>query len=233
MTEKRVMLITGTSRGIGRSLAECYAARKWLVSGCSRSESDFSHENYNHRKLDVTDEDQVVHWIRDIFKAHGRIDALINNAGAASMNHALLTPGKTIDRLLNLNVRGTIIACREAAKIMQKGKFGRIINFSSIAVSLALEGESVYVATKAAVESYSRVLARELAPWNITVNVIAPSPMKTDLTKKVPEKKLQGLLKHMVIQRFGTFEEIIHVLDFFLSKTSSAITGQIITLGGW
>ena len=227
------MVITGTSRGIGRYLAEYYAEKDWCVAGCSRTSVDFSHQNYSHFQVDVTSENQVNRWIRSVFKQFGKLNALINNAGAASMNHVLLTPGKTIDRLMDLNVKGTMLVSREAAKMMQKQKFGRIINFSSIAVALSLEGEAVYVASKAAVEKYSRVLARELAPWNITVNVIAPLPIQTDLIKNVPESKLNRLIDRLVIKRYGNFEDIANVADFFLSPKSSVITGQIITLGGW
>jgi len=233
MSEKPVMGITGTSRGIGRFLAEYYTQRDWIVMGCSRSDNDFVHESYHHENINITQEDEVIRWIRNGYKKFGRIDTMINNAGTARMNHSLLTPCKTIDLVMDLNVKGTMLVCREVGKIMIRQHFGRIINFSSIAVTLALEGESVYVASKAAIENYSRVLARELAQWNITVNVIAPLPIKTDLIKEVPEEKLQGLLERMVIKRYGTFEDISNVLNFFLSPNSSAITGQIITLGGW
>jgi 3-oxoacyl-[acyl-carrier protein] reductase len=232
MSELPVMAITGTSRGVGRYLSEYYTNKNWIVAGCSRSPSDFSHEHYYHSEVDITAEDQINRWIRTFFRRFGRLDSLINNAGTAAMNHTLLTPARSIDRLMNLNVKGTMLACREAGKMMQKQNFGRIINFSTIAVALSLEGEAVYVASKAAVENYSKVLAKELARWNITVNVIAPLPIKTDLIKNVPKDKLQHLLDRLVIKRYGEFDDVANVTDFFISPRSSVITGQIITMGG-
>ncbi len=233
MTENQVLVLTGTSRGIGRYLAEHYCGQGWTVAGCARSESDFSHDNYHHQNVDVTSEDAVVAWISSIKKEFGRIDGVINNAGAANMNHALLTPGKTVDRLLEVNFKGTFLVCRETAKVMQRHKSGRIVNFSSVAVSLSLEGEAVYAASKSAVETYSRVLAKELAKLNITVNVIAPAPVKTDLIAGVPEEAMRRLIDQLAIKRYATFEDIVNVTDFYLSPNSSFITGQVLTLGSW
>ena len=233
MNKKKVMLLTGTSRGIGSYLAQYFSEQGWMVIGSSRSKSDFQSNNYRHFEVDLTKEDQVVSWIRSVMKDYGRIDAAINNAGIARMNHALLTPAKMVDRIIAVNLRATILVCREVGKVMQRKKYGRIINFSSVAVSLSLEGESVYVASKSAVEAYSRVLARELAGWNITVNVVAPPPVKTDMIKGIPEDVMKNLIDRMVIPRYGKFSDIANVLDFFLSPKSSMITGQIITIGGW
>ncbi len=232
MSNGTVMLISGTSRGVGHHLAKHYASKGWIVAGCSRGKCDLEHPNYHHSTVDITDEAETVTWVRGASKEFGHIDAVLNNAGLASMNHALLTPVETVESLFDTNFRGTFVICREAAKVMQRRKFGRIVNFGSIAVSMVLEGESIYAATKAAVTTYSRILAHELAPWNITVNVIAPSPTKTDLIKGVPEGTMQKLLDRMAIHRYGTFEDTSNVIDFFLSPNSSMITAQVITLGG-
>lgn len=233
LTDQQVMVVTGTSRGIGRYLAANYADQGWMVVGCARSESDFDHPNYDHTQVDITDEKQVIKWISRSAKKFGRIDALLNNAGDANLNHALLTPGKTVDRLFDINFNGTFFTSREVAKVMQRQKYGRIVNFSSVAVFLALEGEAVYAATKSAVETYSRVLARELAPLNITVNLVAPAPIKTDLIKGVPEDTIQKLLRRLVFHRYAEFDDVTNVIDFFIKPESSYITGQTITLGGW
>ena len=233
MSETSVLVITGTSRGIGRHLAQHYLEKGRQVVGCSRTDPGLQHENYHHTSVDVRDEKDVVSWIRSSGKQLGRIDALINNAGAASMNHVLLTPGKTVDRLMDLNFKGTFLVSREAAKVMMKRKYGRIVNFSSVAVPLSLDGEAVYVASKSAVTAFSRSMAREVSGNNITVNVVAPPPIDTDLTRSVPKKNMQRLLDQMVFSRFGTFEDVSNVTDFFLSPDSSMVTGQVITLGAW
>lgn len=232
MSEPAVMLISGTRKGIGRSLAETYAGRGWQVIGCSRKPSDFAHPNYRHFCLDVNDEPAVQAMLTEIRKTHGRLDALINNAGIAALNHALLTPIETARRVFETNVIGTFLLCREAARLMQKRKFGRIVNFSSVAVPLDLEGEAVYAASKAAVETLTRILARELAPLGVTVNAVGPTAVRTDLVRAVPQDKLEALLARQAIPRFGKVADILNVIDFFLRPESGLVTGQVIYLGG-
>lgn len=226
------MVVTGSRKGIGRGLAEHYAARGWRVVGCSRNPSDWAAENYEHHCLDVSDETAVKSLVTEIQKSHRQIDVLINNAGIAVMNHALLTPMKTARRILETNVLGTFLFCREVAKVMQKKHFGRIVNFSTIAVPLNLAGEAMYAASKAAVESLTRILSSELSSMGITVNAIGPTPIKTDLIQAVPEEKLEKLLARQHIRRYGEIADVINVIDFFILPESNLVTGQVIYLGG-
>ncbi|MCK4664775.1 MAG: SDR family oxidoreductase [Bacteroidales bacterium] len=229
---KKVMVITGSRKGIGRYLSEYYLAKNFIVIGCSRSYSNLKHENYEHFCLDVSDEKAVKKMISAISKKYSKIDYLINNAGIASMNHSLLTPLSVVEKVFKTNVFGTFVFCREAAKIMSKNKFGRIINFATIATSLKMEGESVYAASKAAIESFTKILAKEFSIYNITVNAIGPTPIYTDLIKNVPKEKMDSLLNMQTINRYGEFEDISNVIDFFISNESNFITGQVIFLGG-
>jgi len=227
------ILITGSRKGIGRFLAETFLERGYQVFGCSRGDTDLEHEFYQHYKCDVTNETAVIQLIRSIGKSHGGIDMLINNAGIASMNHILSTPGSTITKLMDTNFTGTVLFCREVAKLMMRKKTdGKIINFSTVASPLNLEGEAIYASSKAAVQKFTQVAAKEFAPFGITVNCIGPTPIKTDLIKAVPKDKIDILLNSQAIKRLGLKEDVLNVIDFFLSNKSDFITGQTIYLGG-
>lgn len=230
--ERPITLITGTRKGIGKYLAEHYVRQGHLVIGCSRKEPDWSLEGYEHFQVDVSDEVGVKRLFSFIRKKYGRLDHLINNAGIASMNHFILTPVSTVTQILNTNVVGTFLFSREAAKLMQKKGFGRIINFTTVAAPLKLEGESIYAASKAAVISFTEVIAKELSSYGITVNSIGPTPIETDLIRSVPKEKLETLLDKQAIKRYGTVEDVANAVDFFLKTESSFITGQTLFLGG-
>jgi len=232
MANPQIMIITGARKGIGRFLAEHYVQHGFDVVGCSRAPSDLQLPGYQHHRLDVTDELAVKQMFLDVSRKFGRVDVLINNAGIASMNHSQLTPLSTAQKLVNTNFLGTFLFCREAANLMQRNRSGRIVNFTTVATPLNLEGEAVYAATKAAVESLTRTLARELAEFNITVNAVGPTPVKTDLTRSVPQAKLDALIARQAIHRYGEFRDIQNVIDFFIQPESDFITAQVIFLGG-
>ena len=231
MSEQRVMLVTGSRKGLGRSLCEHYLARGWQVVGCSREGSDLVHPAYQHHCLDVNDEAGVLRMMNAVRLGLKRLDAVVTNAGIAAMNHVLLTPVSTVRRVFETNVVGTFLVAREGAKLMQ-ARGGRIVNFATVATPLNLEGEAAYAASKAAVESLTRVLARELAPMRITVNAVGPTPVKTDLIKGVPAKKMEVLLARQAIPRLGEVADVINVVDFFVQPASDFITGQVVYLGG-
>ena len=230
--EPYITLITGTSRGIGKSLADHYLNNNHIVIGCSRNPIEWQHKNYIHHIADVSDEKAVLSIFKHIKKEFGRLDNLINNAGIASLNHSLLTPMTSVRNVLATNVEGPFLFSREAAKIMQKHKYGRIVNFSTVAVPLRLEGEAIYAASKAAINTITDILAKEFAPFNITVNAVGPSPIKTDLIKNVPQDKIDKLLQSQTLKKYGTIEDIINVIDFFLKEESHNISSQKIYLGG-
>lgn len=232
MQSKPITLITGTRKGIGKFLSEHYVAQGHCVIGCSRGAPDWELENYEHFECDVSDEAAVKRMFSAIRRNHGRLDNLINNAGIASMNHTVLTPVSTVEKILRTNVIGTFLFCREAAKLMQRNSYGRIVNFSTVATPLKLEGEAIYAASKAAIVSLTEIMAREFAEWGITVNAVGPTPVPTDLIRSVPQEKMDRLLGQQAIRRYGTFEDVANVIDFYLRPESDFITGQNLYLGG-
>ena len=210
----RVIVITGTSKGIGLELAKYYLQKGDMVV------------------LDVSDERAVVDMIREIKTEFNKIDILINNAGIASMNHFLTTSFESVKKVFSTNFFGTFLFSREVGKIMMRQKFGRIVNYTTVASALRLEGEAIYAASKSAIENLTQTLSKELAPFNITVNAIGPTPVKTDLIKAVPQDKIDALLEKQAIKRLGNFEDIKNVIDFYIDEKSEFITGQILYLGG-
>jgi 3-oxoacyl-[acyl-carrier protein] reductase len=167
-----------------------------------------------------------------IKERHGRLDIVINNAGIASMNHTMLTPATTVEKIMATNFSGTFLVCRESAKLMKNQRYGRIVSITTIAVPMRLEGEAIYAASKSAITVLSQILARELAEFGITCNVVGPTPIETDLTSGVPKEKIDKLVNSLAIKRLGRFEDVANVIDFFVKPESDYITGQVIYLGG-
>lgn len=227
-----VIIITGTRKGIGRYLVDYYLAKGYKVYGCSRGEMEESVDGYYHFCLDVADEKEVQRMAHEVYKREGRIDILLNNAGIASMNHVLLTPLKTVMSVFSTNVFGTFLFAREVAKMMLKNKYGRIVNFATVATPLKLEGEAVYAASKAAVKSLTEIMAKEFASFNITVNAVGPTPVQTDLIKNVPDEKIEALIASQSVKRLGEFRDISVAVDFFIQKECDFMTGQTLYLGG-
>jgi 3-oxoacyl-[acyl-carrier protein] reductase len=212
--EDQVAVVTGASRGLGRFLAEYLCDHGSTVIGLSRTLPD-GQIRFRHIPLDVTDEAAVATVIAAIAREYQRIDVVINNAGIAAMNHSLLTPVASVERLLRTNFVGAFLVCREAARVMQRRRYGRIVNVSTVAVAMKLAGESAYAASKSALTTWTQIFAREIADFGITVNVVAPGPMETDLIRNVPRAAIDALVARMPIQRLRRFEDVANVGEFF------------------
>ena len=223
------VIVTGASRGIGFYCAEQLHAAGYRVVGVARNFE--VKPAYEVRTVDVSDQASLATALQDL-RRDRTVFALLNAAGIASMNLLLTTPPQTIKRIVETNLLGTIYASQlVAAPLIRRGN-GRIINFSSLAVAIGLQGESVYVASKAGVEGFSRSFAREMAPHGVTVNAIAPGPVDTDLIAKVPSEKLQAIVDRQIVQRKATVEDVWQIVRMLLAPESAMLSGQVFHVGG-
>ena len=227
-----VMVVTGTSKGIGYGIAQHFLANSYHVAGCSRGESTIIDDNYMHTALDIADENEVRCWIRSIKKTYNRIDVLVCNAGHAPANLLMtMTSGQVLNTLLQTNIAGSYYVCREVSKVMMLQKSGRIITTSSMAVGLHEEGTSAYSASKSAIVEMTKIIAKELAPLGITCNVIAPSMIMTDAVEELGKEIIERALSKLTIKRPVTIEEVCSIVTFFAAPESRCITGQVIHMG--
>lgn len=223
-------IITGTSRGLGRALAEKLLSHGWFVSGISRSRSMIKHAQFKEYLIDITDELLVQTTVNSINLNTPKIDLLVNNAGAACMNAFLLTPAITAEKIMKLNYLGTFHCLQAVGKKMVHQRAGLIINISTVAVPLALVGEGVYVASKAAVDSLTKVVAEELKSQGIMVIGLGFGPLDTDLTRAVNKVKL-AQINEKINRPNGT--SLIEATDFIFEhiKQKTLDAGKIYYLG--
>ncbi len=232
MMEGWNVLITGTTRGLGKAMAEHFLTAGASVIGCGRTAQTVTHPRYQHHILDIASIEAVSDFFFALRKELQHLDVLINNAGIARMNAFAMTPMDSVQEIFSVNVNGTFLFCQKAIGLLRKSPHPRIINMSSVAVPLRLEGEAVYAASKSAVEMLTRIIAKELGGFNITCNAIGPSPIATDLIRGVDRDKIAGLIQQQAIKKMATVDDVIHLVDFLCQPASSMITGQIIFLGG-
>lgn len=232
MEQPRNILITGSSRGLGKKMAEHFLNNGDIVFGCARSQGQIDHPKYHHFQVDITSEQDVIDFFFALRKQARHLDVLINNAGVASMNAFALTPMESFQRIFDINVRGTFLFCQKAFSLLKRSSQPRIINMTTVAVPLQLEGESVYAASKSSVETLTRIIAKEYGHFGITCNAIGPSPIDTALIQGVPKEKIDKLVRQQAIKKMASPEDVINVADFYLRPESAMISGQVIYLGG-
>jgi 3-oxoacyl-[acyl-carrier protein] reductase len=231
--QPRRILITGTSKGMGQALALQLADLGHVIVGCSRGAGSIEHPNYLHFQTDITDDGQVRELFGNILREHKGIDVLINNAGRKIDGPALLATSAQALEMIGINLAGTLSVTREALKLMKRGRFGRVINISSIAVPLGSVGTSYYGATKAAVTQYAHTVVRELGGDDITINTIGISVFEaSDMAENIDAKALAKARASLVKPNALTIDEIGHAVDFFISDLAGNVTDQIIYFGG-
>ena len=229
---KKILLISGTSKGLGTDLSKYFIKKNFAVYGCSRNKLNLNSKLYNHSVFDVNSDVEIRKWVEKIYKKHKRIDYLINNVALIPTSYpSILNNKELVLKVFKTNVVSQINLINEVGKKMIKKKFGRIISFSSMAAGLLEEGTSLYSASKSSIETYSKIVSKELAKANVTCNIIAPSMYNTKSFKKLGEKVIQKSKKKLQIQRELKLQEITSLVDFLFKKESGVITGQTIYLG--
>lgn len=234
MPDSEVVLVTGTSRGIGNHLARHLVDRGYRVVGCSRSgDAGIDHERYVHRATDVSVEPDVVALLTWIRSEIGVLDAVVNNAATnPALSLVTLTSAAAATETLAANVLGPFLVCREAVKLMMRRGRGRIVNVGSMATRHEVAGEALYTASKAALNAFTRVLAKEVAAHGITCNVVAPAAVGAGLAEAVGAEALARVLERNAVREPGTLDEVADTVEWLLLPEARAITGQVIYLGG-
>jgi 3-oxoacyl-[acyl-carrier protein] reductase len=228
----KMALVTGSRRGVGRLIAEHILSNGGQVLGFARGESTIDHPNYHHFQVDIGDPASVQRGFAALKKLTENVHIVINNAAVLTSQYAMIMPASQAQAMINTNLMGAFMVSREASKLMRKGKWGRIINIGSMAVSLEPIGDSVYAACKAGLTTLANVMAKELAPLNITCNTLSITAIKTDMLSQLPADKIDAVIASLPIPRYAEADDIFNIIDFLASERSSYISAQTIYMGG-
>ena len=239
-TTRRAALVTGSSRGIGLAVAEQLAAAGFNVALNCSSEAGLPALREQAGRIagehgvqvvaiaaSVADEAEANALVEQAHEAFGRLDAVVNNAGITRDGLMVRMKDDDFDRVIDVNLKGTFHICRAAGKIMMKQRYGRIVNMSSIS-----GGQANYAASKAGVIGLTKTIARELAARGVTANAVAPGFISTDMTDVLSEKQREAIGEQIPMKRFGTVDDVAHLVGYLASEESGYITGQVICIDG-
>ena len=235
---RRVVLVTGASRGIGKSIAEIFNEAGARVIGTATTEGGaqkITEALAGSGKgviFDVTDATAADALIQSIVKDEGKIDILVNNAGITRDALSMRLTDENWNAVLEADLTGAFRLVRAALRPMMRARYGRIVNLASVVGVTGNAGQANYAAAKAGLIAMSRSVAREVAARSITVNCVAPGFIETDMTKTIPEAMRETLLKEIPAQRFGKPEDIAQAVLFLASDAASYITGAVLHTNG-
>jgi 3-oxoacyl-[acyl-carrier protein] reductase len=243
-----VVVVTGGAKGIGAAAVYRFAASGYRVTiwdtddeAGTSFEWELGSEHVFYQHVDVTDEVAVDSGLQQVISKWNRVDVLINNAGILQDAQLIKSRGgeildrmstQSFDHVISVNLRGVFICTRSVAPIMIKQNHGRIINTASVVGIYGNFGQTNYVASKAGVIGMTRVWARELGKYNITVNAVAPGFIETDMVRQMPEKILEMMVERTPLKRLGKPEEIASVFYFLAGDDASYINGAVINVDG-
>jgi len=237
-----VAIVTGGTKGIGRAISLLLAEEgAKVVANFSKdveaaenlmTEAKSKRLNLGLYKADVTQFDQAKEMVEETFGQYGKIDILVNNIGLVRDNFLMLMSDEDWDSLLRTNLTSLFYCCRAVIRKMIPQRSGKIINISSISGILGTVGQTNYSATKGGMISFTKSLARELGPFNIHVNAVAPGLIESEVVSKMPKEKVEAIIKSSSLGRIGKPEDVAQAVLFLASEDSNYITGQTIVVDG-
>ena len=232
------VLITGATGGIGSAILDIFYKNGFniIASGTNEDKLKKLQDKYSERvstiKCDLSDENQINHLVSQAQSSCDSIDILINNAGITKDNVFLRMQKDQWDDVINVNLNSNFLLTKLVIKGMIKKRWGRIVNITSVVAKMGNAGQANYVASKSAIEGFSRTLAQEVASRNITINCVAPGFVDTDILSTIEPEKLKDMTKNIPVGRIGTPEDVSNAVFFLSSEESSYITGQVIHVNG-
>ncbi len=243
VSEKRVCLVTGGSRGIGAAICLALAGEESVVcfthydkdeEAAEKTKAAIEAKDSACRVywFDISDHAKTAETINDVVENFGRLDVLVNNAGITMDSLLVRMDEKAWDTVLDVNLKSVFNATQAAAKVMMKQRYGRVVSIASVTGVMGNIGQANYAASKAGIMGFTKTVARELAPRGITVNAIAPGFIRTEMTEVLPEKVVKMMLGMTPAGRMGKPEEVADLVAFLVSDKAAFITGQVIHLNG-
>ncbi|WP_367154879.1 3-oxoacyl-ACP reductase FabG [Methylomonas sp. HYX-M1] len=236
--DKKLAIVTGASRGIGRAIAERLLADGFFVVGTATSDSGadaisaYLGDNGKGFKLNVADAADIDVFIKTVDESYGTPAVLVNNAGITRDNLLMRMKDEDWDDIINTNLTSIFRMSKAVMRGMMKARYGRIINISSVVGSTGNAGQANYAAAKAGMVGFAKSMAKEIGSRGITVNTVAPGFIDTDMTKELPGEVKKNLLSAIAVGRLGQPEEIAHAVSFLASEQASYITGETLHVNG-
>lgn len=235
---KKIALVTGASRGIGRAIAERLAEDGFFVVGTATTDSGaeaisaFLTENGVGKKLNVADSESIAEFIKTVNDELGTPSVLVNNAGITRDNLLMRMKDEEWDDIINTNLTSVFRMSKAVLRGMMKAKTGRIINISSVVGATGNAGQANYAAAKAGMIGFAKSMAKEVGSRNITINTVAPGFIDTDMTRELSDDIKNTLLAGIPLARLGEAKEIAHTVSFLASEGAAYITGETIHVNG-
>jgi 3-oxoacyl-[acyl-carrier protein] reductase len=240
-SDPRVVVITGGSRGLGAGIVQSFLDAGDRVATCARtatpqtdawSKDDAVAGRFLFTPADLSRSDHAATFVKDVIDRWGRIDVLVNNAGVARDGILALVPDEDIDTVVDLNIKGTIYMTRLVSRRMLARGAGSIVNISSIVGRSGYRGLGVYSATKAALDGFTRAMARELGSRGITVNGVAPGYLRTEMSHGLDEEQLGQIVRRTPAGRLGDPEDVARAIRFLTDPANTYLTGHILVIDG-